>query len=94
MEAGYWWRVYREKVLYLLYDYPNIKSRTCLTDNGGAVITLLGQTTTHAIMITGFVLMMMLIIEYFNVLSRGVWQRGLRESPWRQYLLASMSPLI
>ncbi|MCP3891295.1 MAG: hypothetical protein GY702_20885 [Desulfobulbaceae bacterium] len=53
------------------------------------MIALLEQITTHAIMITGFVLMMMVIIEYLNVLSRGVWQRGLRESPWRQYLLAA-----
>jgi len=33
--------------------------------------------------------MMMVIIEYLNVMSRGVWQRGLRGSRWRQYLLAS-----
>lgn len=40
-------------------------------------------------MITGFVFMMMVVIEYLNVMSRGVWQRGLRGSRWRQYLLAS-----
>ncbi|NOR25663.1 MAG: hypothetical protein GQ542_15000 [Desulforhopalus sp.] len=32
---------------------------------------------------------MMVVIEYLNVLSRGGWQRGLRGSCWRQYLLAS-----
>ncbi len=53
------------------------------------MIILLQQTTTHAIMITGFVFMMMLVIEYLNVLSRGVWQRGLRGGRWRQYLLAA-----
>jgi len=40
-------------------------------------------------MITGFVFMMMVLIEYLNIMSKGVWQRGLRGSRWRQYLLAS-----
>ena len=53
------------------------------------MLILLQQTTTRAIMITGFVLMMMVIIEYLNVLTRGVWQHGLRGSRWKQYLLAS-----
>lgn len=41
-------------------------------------------------MITGFVFVMMLVIEYLNVLSRGMWQEGLRGGRWRQYLLATM----
>lgn len=53
------------------------------------MIFLLQQTVTHALMITGFVFMMMVVIEYLNVMSRGVWKRGLRGSRWRQYLLAS-----
>jgi len=53
------------------------------------MLILLQQITTRAIMITGFVLMMMVIIEYLNVMTRGVWQQGLRGSRWRQYLLAS-----
>lgn len=40
-------------------------------------------------MITGFVAMMMVVIEYLNILSRGVWQEGLRGSLLKQYLLAS-----
>ncbi len=43
----------------------------------------------HAIMITGFVAMMMVLIEYLNILSRGVWRRGLRGGRWKQYFLAS-----
>ena len=50
---------------------------------------LLQQITAQATMITGFVSMMMVFIEYLNVISRGVWQQGLRGSRWRQYLLAS-----
>ena len=41
-----------------------------------------------ALMITAFVFMMMLLIEYVNVLTRGVWSHGLRQRGWRQYLLA------
>lgn len=41
-----------------------------------------------SIMITGFVWLMMLIIEYLNVLTRGAWQRGLISNKWMQYLLA------
>jgi hypothetical protein len=33
---------------------------------------------------------MMLVIEYLNVLTQGVWQHGLRGSRWRQYLLAAL----
>ncbi len=42
-----------------------------------------------AVMITGFVFMMMVVIEYINILSKGLWQKGLRGGRWRQYILAS-----
>jgi len=41
-----------------------------------------------ALQITAFVFMMMLLIEYINVMTRGVWSHGLRRGGWRQYLLA------
>ena len=47
------------------------------------------HSITHAIMITGFVFMMMVLIEYLNVLTRGIWQKGLRGGLWKQYLFAS-----
>ena len=40
-------------------------------------------------MITGFVLVMMLVVEYLNVLSRGRIPVRLAERRWRQYLLAA-----
>ncbi len=43
----------------------------------------------HAIMITSFVLMMMLFIEYINVQTRGEWQKSLKKSRAGQYLLAA-----
>lgn len=41
-------------------------------------------------MITGFVFMMMLVIEYLNVFTEGLWQRGLRGTRLKQYLLAGL----
>lgn len=43
----------------------------------------------NALMITGFVGVMMLAIEYLNVLSRGAWQKQLAEGRWGQYVLAA-----
>ncbi|MEJ2657376.1 MAG: putative manganese transporter [Desulfobacterales bacterium] len=44
----------------------------------------------HSLMITGFVFVMMLVIEYVNVLTSGVWQRRITASRWRQYLFGAM----
>ena len=54
------------------------------------MITLARDSLLHALMITGFVFVMMLVIEYLNVLTQGVWQSGLRGRRWRQYLLAAL----
>ena len=43
----------------------------------------------HALMITGFVFVMMLVVEYLNVLTQGSWQRVLTRSKGGQYLLAA-----
>ncbi len=42
-----------------------------------------------ALMITGFVATMMLLIEYLNVLTAGAWQWRLARRGWRQYVLAA-----
>lgn len=42
----------------------------------------------QSIMITGFVFIMMLVIEYINVQSKGVWQKHLTGNKWKQYLIA------
>lgn len=44
----------------------------------------------HAFMITGFVFVMMLVVEYVNVLTRGAWEERLRDRRWLQYVLAVM----
>lgn len=46
------------------------------------------STLNTALLITGFVFMMMLVIEYLNVLTRGTWKRGLGEHKWAQYVIA------
>ena len=44
----------------------------------------------HALMITSFVLVMMLLIEYINVQTRGSWQQALRKSRSGQILLGAV----
>ncbi len=44
----------------------------------------------HAIMITGFVFVMMLVIEYINVQTNGIWQNKISNNRWKQYLLAAL----
>jgi len=48
----------------------------------------------HALMITGFVLMMMLIIDYINVQTQGVWNRKLKQKGWLQIILATFLGVI
>jgi Putative, 10TM heavy-metal exporter len=43
-----------------------------------------------ALMITAFVMAMMLLIEYLNVLSAGEWQKRLTEHTWGQYFLGAI----
>lgn len=43
----------------------------------------------NTLMITGFVFVMMLVIEFLNVLTSGVWQRRLAGSRLGQYVLAA-----
>lgn len=43
----------------------------------------------HAVIISSFVVVMMLVIEYLNVLTSGAWQRKLAEHKWGGYILAS-----
>lgn len=53
------------------------------------MISFFEESLTHALMITGFVFMMMLLIEYLNVLFRGLLHQELHGSRLKQYLLAS-----
>ncbi|MCB0260108.1 MAG: arsenic efflux protein [Calditrichaeota bacterium] len=48
------------------------------------------EVFNHTLMITGFVFVMMLLIEYLNVLTSGIWQQWLAGRRWGQYLLAAL----
>ena len=47
-----------------------------------------GDVIEQALSVTAFVAVMMITVEYLNVLTRGTWARTLSASPRRQYLLA------
>ena len=47
------------------------------------------ETLRHALMITSFVFVMMLTIEYLNVQTKGSWQNSLQKSRWLQYVLSA-----
>ncbi len=42
-----------------------------------------------SVMITAFVLLMMLIIEYINIQTKGSWDKPLKQKPWLQVLIAA-----
>lgn len=44
----------------------------------------------ESILITGFVFIMMLVIEYINVQSKGLWQKHLTGNKWKQYLIVGL----
>lgn len=49
-------------------------------------LAILKQT----VMITGFVFVMMLVIEYINVQTKGIWQDKLSGNRWKQYIFAAL----
>ena len=48
----------------------------------------------QAITITGFVFVMMLIIEYINVQTKGLWINIVSKNMWKQYLFAALLGVI
>jgi len=43
----------------------------------------------ESIFITGFVFAMMLVVEYINVQTKGVWSKMILKSRWKQYFIAA-----
>jgi len=52
------------------------------------------EVLRETVVITGFVFVMMLVIEYVNVLTSGAWQSVLARNRWVQYALAAGLGLI
>ena len=44
----------------------------------------------QTLLITFFVLSMMLIIEYLNVLTKGLWSKDIEKSKWKQVVLGAL----
>lgn len=42
----------------------------------------------NAVMVTGFVVIMMLLIECINIYTKGTWKKSLQSSGWKQLLMA------
>jgi hypothetical protein len=47
------------------------------------------EVLTKSLMISAFVFVMMLAIEYLSMCTRGAVQHAIRGGRWRQYLLAT-----
>ena len=52
-------------------------------------MSAIASVLRHSLMITAFVSVMMLVIEYVNVVTQGQWQNRLRQHRWGQYALAA-----
>jgi len=48
------------------------------------------NTLKHALVITGFVFVMMLAIEYINVQTKGLWHKTVSDNKFKQYLFAAL----
>ncbi len=48
----------------------------------------------QSLVITLLVLAMMLIIDYLNVFSKGLWGKGLQRSPWKQVVFGALLGII
>jgi len=53
-----------------------------------------GDVFRQAIMISGFVFVMMLVIEYINVQTKGLWQTRFLGNSWKQYIVAALLGVI
>jgi len=58
------------------------------------MISEVGQVLWQAILITGFVFIMMLVIEYVNVQTKGLWHTHILGNVWKQYILAALLGII
>jgi len=50
----------------------------------------MGAILRHTLMISAFVAVMMILVEYVNVLTEGRWNSVLSGSRWKQYLIAAL----
>ncbi len=58
------------------------------------IIEVFYEIFEHALEISAFVLMMMLIIEYINVQSKGTWSKPFQKSTWLQIVFAAVMGVV
>lgn len=58
------------------------------------IIAEAGDVFRQAIMITGFVFVMMLVIEYINVQTKGLWHTQFLGNNRKQYIVAALLGVI
>ncbi len=58
------------------------------------VLPVIADSLKHALMITSFVMVVMLIIEYINVQTRGKWSNKLQSSRWLQIPLSAFLGIV
>jgi len=51
---------------------------------------LITGSLKESIIISGFIFVMMMLIEYVNVQTHGIWQRNISEKKWKQYLVGAV----
>jgi len=54
------------------------------------IFSVLIQTLKHALLITGFIFVMMLAIEYINVQTQGLWQKIVSGNKLKQYVFSAV----
>ena len=50
------------------------------------MLELIFGSLKEGIIITGFIFVIMMLIEYINVQTHGIWQRNISDKNWKQYL--------
>jgi hypothetical protein len=55
---------------------------------------MISSVVQNTLMITSFVMVMMLLIEYINIISKGNWSRNLQGSRFRQVLITAFLGII
>ncbi len=55
-----------------------------------AIMHILEHSIDHTIMISSFVFVMMLIIEFVNIQTRGLFHAHIKRKKWQQYLFAGI----
>jgi len=54
------------------------------------MLELIFGSLKESIIISGFIFVMMMLIEYINVQTHGIWQRNISDKRWKQYLVGAI----